>query len=168
MSHPKTNKRAIKVADDTARALDLRREGQSIRDIAETLGRSVGWVHGALSKYTQNHPSANLDELRLEADARLRLLLKQVMPIAQSRKAKIESRMWAVDRALKVQKQLSDLHGLNAPTKVTFDVSKMSDAELRAIVSGAGGEPAVGSSSGAPSSRREGDEASLEGGTGPR
>jgi hypothetical protein len=156
MGHSRTGARAVKRADDVAKALDLRREGQSLRDISAAINRSVAWVHKELERYTREHPAANLEELRLEADANLRLLLKQVMPIATGRKAKLESKLWAIDRALKIRKQLTDLHGLDAPTKTVFDVSGLSDGQLRAIVSGSGEEPEGGGGGGTPATSAEG------------
>jgi DNA-binding transcriptional regulator YbjK len=57
---------AVKAADDTAKALDLKRSGHTIRQIAATIGRSVGWVHSAIQKYVDQHPYPHLQALRAE------------------------------------------------------------------------------------------------------
>lgn len=66
----KTSPKKIKAAEDTAKALDLKRAGLTLRQIASAIGRSVGWVHGAIAKYCAEHPADNLEQYRREETER--------------------------------------------------------------------------------------------------
>jgi hypothetical protein len=63
---PKTGPDNIKYVEDTAKALDLKRVGLTIRQIGVAIGRSDGWVHGAIAKYVDTHAAPHLAAYRAE------------------------------------------------------------------------------------------------------
>jgi hypothetical protein len=86
----KTSPKKIKIAEDTARALDLKRAGLYIRQIAVAIGRSQGWVHGAIVKYCNEHPAPNLQALRAEVmERQSAIIAAHWMTRANAKSAKV-------------------------------------------------------------------------------
>lgn len=155
--------RKIERAELQRQALELRKAGANYEQIANQLqlsNKSVAWkLVKAGIKAIVEEPAQ--DVLKLELD-RLDVMLLGCWSKAKAGEEK------AVDRVLRIMERRASYLGLDSPKAIHFDVSKLTDDELRSIVSGAGGEPASGGSSGAASSDRDGDEAPVEAGEGPR
>lgn len=66
----KTSVVAVVRSEDVTKALDLKRTGATIREIAVALNRSVGWVHKAIADYVDEHPAHNLEAYRHEVRER--------------------------------------------------------------------------------------------------
>jgi len=112
------DRRRAVVADQRALALDLRIKGASLRDIARELSLSgpqqaKNLIDGAL----KDIPSPHVEQYRAEIDERSRALLSTLYPIATSKARPLDERLAAVDRIVRIDRELRQLHGLDAPTK---------------------------------------------------
>lgn len=113
-----THRRRAGTADKRARALELRLQGMSLRRIAPLVGvaspQSVAnLIEGAL----KDIPSPHVDAYRKEIDERSRELLAELVPIVTSKKRKLDDRLAAVDRIVRIDRELRQLHGLDAPVQ---------------------------------------------------
>ncbi|MCS5478727.1 hypothetical protein NYP18_03565 [Corynebacterium sp. YIM 101645] len=108
----KTDPEAIARAHRRARAVGLRTEGLTIREIAEALDVSVGTAWADLDTALRDVPAEDVDTLRLVELERLDALQRAVWEAALS------GDLQAVDRALKVIALRCRLMGLNAPERI--------------------------------------------------
>ena len=161
--------RQMKAGERQSRAVDLCMQGWSYRRIAAELGYAgpsgvKKAIEGAIAKV----PSRAIDALRVEVDERSRLLLEQLMPVVMNKRTSREDRLQAIDRVIKIDKELRALHGLDAPTSVRFDFSKFTDDQLRAIVAGPAGSAEVAGGGGAEATSGEVETPPIEEGAGAR
>lgn len=129
MTVGKTSARRIEIADDTTRAVNLRRDGHSVREIARRLGCSVGRAHKLVESGIKAAPAEAVEQLRIVEGERLdrdyeRLgrLVKAAMPDALTGKATAaETVTKATHERTNISVQRAKLFGLNA--KESVDVS---------------------------------------------
>lgn len=112
------HRRRAGVAEQRAKALELRVQGMSLRQIAKQLGLSgpqqaSNLIEGALLDI----PSPHVEAYRKEIDERSRDLLAVLVPIAAAQRRPLDERLAAVDRIVKIDRELRQLHGLDAPTR---------------------------------------------------
>ena len=125
-----------------SKAIDLYLQGWTFRKIAAELGYAgPSGVKKAIDGAIAKVPSRSVEALRVEIHERSRTLLEQLMPLVMNTKAKRADRLEAIDRVIKIDKELRALHGLDAPTSIHFDVSGLSEDDLRTISGIAPGEP---------------------------
>ncbi len=122
------------IADRRAKAWDLRVEGKSYREIGAALGVSQGTafsdvtsvlaqVNAETKETAAQHKQVELD--RLEAAAAV------LIPIMRGTDKKLA--LDAIDRLTKVSRRKASLLGLDAPTRVTAEVSGIPLDELEAL-----------------------------------
>lgn len=108
-----------------ARAVELYLQGWTMRRIAAELGYAgPSGVKKALDGAIAKVPSRAVNELRVEIDERSRMMLEQLMPIVTgAKRSSLEERLAAIDRVLKIDKELRALHGVDAPARTQTEVS---------------------------------------------
>lgn len=124
-----TSKKRIGIADDTTRALDLRRDGLSIRQIAKRLGRSVAGTHDLLTKGIEAVPVEAVDKLRAVEGERLdrdyqrlgRVIGAAMTGALKGSATSAETVTKATHERTNISVQRAKLFGLNATA--TIDVS---------------------------------------------
>lgn len=164
---PNEVKRRLTASDKQARAAELSALGWSFRRIATELGYAgPSGVKKAIEGAIKKAPSKAVEVLRADVDERSRIMLEELMPIVKNRKIPRDVRFEAMDRVVKIDKELRALHGADAPTSIRFDLSKMNDDQLRQIVGDGAREAPGAGASGAEEKEVGGDEAPLEGGAG--
>lgn len=164
---PNEVKRRLAASDKQARCAELSSQGWSFRRIAKELGYAgPSGVKKAIEGAIKKAPSKAVEILRAEVEERSRIMLEELMPIVQNRKVAREVRFEAMDRVIKIDKELRALHGLDAPTSIRFDLSKMNNDQLRQILGDDAGETEGAGSSGAEEATGSSDEAAVEGGEG--
>lgn len=135
----KQDARVIASSEDTARALDLRREGRTHREIAAELGRSLGWVHGAIKAYIEDHPLPHAEAYRAEVLERQAGIIATHWPTrADPECAKI---IQAADKIIMAvtgaeAPRRTELTGINGGPIATRDVTLMTDEQLQRIALG--------------------------------
>jgi len=112
------DRRRAATAEHRARALELRVQGLSLRDIAAKLGLSgpqqaSNLIDGAL----KDIPSPHVEAYRTEIDERSRALLAVLHPVATNTRRPLDERLAAMDRIVRIDRELRQLHGLDAPTR---------------------------------------------------
>ena len=130
---------AIVADQDRQKAINLRLQGHTFREIAAAVGVSVETAHRYVNdgwERIQTATDEQRQELRDLELARLDAMLKRVLPIATANNLKVEKEVFrngqaeiiceedaelqfkAVDRALKIGKRRAELLGLDAPAKI--------------------------------------------------
>jgi DNA-binding transcriptional regulator LsrR (DeoR family) len=118
-----------------AQALALHAERVGYREIAERLGVSLGTAHNmvrrAMRAYLADHGA---EEVRADILARSDLVLQAVMPKAA------QGDPQAIDRMLRLDRQLRDLYGLDKPKTLKHEFLDRNsvDAELQALAAQVG------------------------------
>lgn len=121
------------------KAIAMRLDGYTFREIADELGVSVSTAHAYVNdgwERVQNATDEDRAALRDLELARCDQMLKRVLPIATANNLQVEKEVFrdgerivvtetdaelqfkAVDRALKIGKRRAELLGLDAPTKI--------------------------------------------------
>ena len=135
MSDGSKDQRKYEVAKRRAQALELRISGMSYRAIADALSCADSTAYELVQSALREIPAANVEILRTEHDAMIRLLMLKLKP----RIDKGEPR--AIEVATKLLERLAKLWGLDAPTRKVLEVVTESvideaiaalEAELRA------------------------------------
>lgn len=128
---------AIERAQRRARAVELRSDGRTIRQIAEELGVSVATVHDDIQRALDAVPAEAVGTLRMQEQERLDRLQQAVWGAA------MDGDLSAVDRALKIIERRCKLMGLDSPQQVEMvgatDLDL--DAAVRDLVAAARTEP---------------------------
>ena len=135
MSDGSKDQRKYEVAKRRAQALELRISGMSYRAIADAMQCADSTAYELVQSALREIPAANVELLRTEHDAMIRLLMLKLKP----RIDKGEPR--AIEVATKLLERLAKLWGLDAPTRKVLEVVTESvvdeaiaalEAELRA------------------------------------
>lgn len=146
----------IKAGERQARAVDLYRQGWSLRKVAAELGYAgPAGAHKAIRSAIQKVPSASVNELRTELEEHARLWNERASAmheVLEPKWKKGDLEAMAEARALdaearKRDEHLAKLHGVYAPTKsevtgkdgapiISIDLSKLSDEQLERILAG--------------------------------
>ena len=135
MSDGSKDQRKYEVAKRRAQALELRISGMSYRAIADAMQCADSTAYELVQSALREIPAANVELLRTEHDAMIRLLMLKLKP----RIDKGEPR--AIEVATKLLERLAKLWGLDAPTRKVLEVITESvvdeaiaalEAELRA------------------------------------
>lgn len=113
----KTTAEAIDRAERRARAVDLRAEGHTLREVAEKLGVSVSTAASDIDRALAEVPADSVDLLRRLWGQRLDALLRAVWPSAMS------GNLEAVDKAVKIANRAAKLHGLDAPQQINMSTT---------------------------------------------
>lgn len=113
----KTTAEAIDRAERRARAVDLRAEGHTIREVAEKLGISPSTAAGDINRALSEHPAEGVDLLRRLWGQRLDALLRAVWPAAMA------GNLDAVDKAVKIADRAAKLYGLDAPQHISMSTT---------------------------------------------
>jgi hypothetical protein len=116
MSNGSKDQRKYEVAKRRATALELRISGHSYRDIADSMGCADSTAYELVQSALREIPAQNVEILRTEHDAMIRLLLSKLKP----RIDKGEPR--AIEVATKLLERLAKLWGLDAPTRQIMQV----------------------------------------------
>lgn len=103
---------AIKRAERRSRAVHLRREGLTLREVADELGVSVYTAWNDIQTAVRDIPKEEADLLRQQEADRLDALQHAIWEAA------IAGDLHAVDRALKIIERRCRLLGLDAPTRI--------------------------------------------------
>jgi|GEM_PF-3675979 len=158
---PKVLKKRLEASDKQAKAVDLYLQGWSYRRIAAKLGYSgPSSVKQAIDGAIAKAPSRAVGALREEVDERSRMLLEQLMPMVENPRVSMEERLQAIDRVIKVDKELRALHGLDAPKKMELAAeltTAPSPAEAARLIREAFGDHAAKKNVEAEDSRNAGD-----------
>ena len=147
-SQCKTGGRRMARAQLRARAVELRREGRTQRDIAAELRIAQSTVHDLLTEaleHWREKESKDVETIVAVEIDRLDALHRAVWPDA------MEGKLGAIDRCLAISKRRAELLGLDAPSKheVTgkdgepFAPPHVTEDQLRRMAEEilAGGEP---------------------------
>lgn len=122
------------IADRRAKAWDLRVEGKSYREIGKALGVSQGTafsdITSVLSQVNAETKETAAQHKQIELE-RLELATEVLIPIIRGDDKKLA--LDAVDRLTKVSRRKASLLGLDAPTRVTAEVSGIPLDELEAL-----------------------------------
>ena len=116
MSDGSKDQRKYEVAKRRAQALELRISGMSYRAIADALSCADSTAYELVQSALREIPAANVELLRTEHDAMIRLLMLKLKP----RIDKGEPR--AIEVATKLLERLAKLWGLDAPTRKVLEV----------------------------------------------
>ena len=116
MSTGSKDQRKYEVARRRATALELRISGHSYRAIADQMQCADSTAYELVQSALREIPAQNVEILRQEQDAMLRLLYFKLKP----RIDRGEPR--AVEVATKLLERLAKLHGLDAPTRQVVQV----------------------------------------------
>ncbi len=147
----KSSAKKIKIAEDTAKALDLRRAGLRIRDIANKLGRSASWVQLAITSFCERHPIEKLNEYRThEIERQEEIIATHWAKRSDPKSAKV------IQDSSKLLMQLKgaggahtvELQGALAITDGAHDALLSNLARLAAAVGAGEGDPPPGESGG--------------------
>lgn len=129
---PREVKRRLAASDRQGRVVDLFVQGWSYRQIAAELGYAgpssvKKAIDGAIAKV----PSRAVGELRKEIDERSRALLAQLHPIAFGKRTQADVRLAAIDRIIKVDRELRAMHGVDAPSATVHLLSEVPVKDVR-------------------------------------
>lgn len=113
----KTTAEAIDRAERRARAVDLRAEGHTIREVAEKLGIAPSTAAGDIDRALSEYPAEGVDLLRRLWGQRLDALLRAVWPAAMA------GDLDAVDKAVKISNRAAKLYGLDAPQQINMSTT---------------------------------------------
>jgi len=116
MSNGSKDQRKYEVAKRRAQALELRISGHTYRDIADQMQCADSTAYELVQSALREIPAQNVEILRTEHDAMIRLLLSKLKP----RIDKGEPR--AIEVATKLLERLAKLWGLDAPTRQIMQV----------------------------------------------
>jgi len=126
---PKTSKQAVETAEKYARALELRKQGKSLQQIADELGYSgPSGAHQALTRAIEQTVSEPAESVRRLELLRLDALFEKVW-------GKVEAGELALgDFILRLMARRAKLLGLDAPAQSKVEVQGnfqgLSDAEV--------------------------------------
>lgn len=130
---------AISRAERRARAVNLRREGLTLREVADELDVSVYTAWNDIQTAIRDIPKEEADLLRQQEADRLDALQRAVWDAA------LAGDLPAVDRALKIIERRCRLLGLDAPTRIEYPAVDLDlDAAVRDLVAAAQGKPVEG------------------------
>ena len=130
---PKTSKQAVETAEKYARALELRKQGKTLKTIADELGYSgPSGAHQALTRAIGQTVSEPAEDVRALELLRLDALFEKAW-------GKVESGDISLgDFILRLMARRAKLQGLDAPIQSKVEVQEnykgMSDAEVCAEV----------------------------------
>ena len=126
------------LATKEALVMRLRLEGREFDDIAAIAGfKEKSGAYRAFQRALRRIPQQAVEEYREVNRQRLELLWCAIFPKAS------KGSLFAVDRALQILKQESELLGLDAPTRVDMTVVARQTAERVAAETGATYEEAL-------------------------
>lgn len=111
MSSP-TSPRRLQATERAIKALNLRRQGWSFRDIAQELGVTPPAVHEAVTRMLRNMTHEEADSYRKIELERMETMLKAIWGRVT------EGELQAIDRAIRISERISRLLGLDAPVKL--------------------------------------------------
>jgi transposase len=117
---PKQVAQAITIELRREKAMELKRDGWSYRDIAKKLGVSVGTVHTDITDLLDEVNESAHELARKERAAqldRLDIAIKAIMPKVKKGDGE------AILRLERIEKRRADLLGLDAPTRVQTELS---------------------------------------------
>lgn len=130
---------AIERAERRAQAVHLRREGLTLREVADRLGVSVYTAWNDIQTAVRDIPKEEADLLRQQEADRLDNLQRAVWDDA------IAGDLHAVDRVLKIIERRCRLLGLDAPTRIEYPAADLDlDAAVRDLVTAARGKTVEG------------------------
>ena len=125
---------AIERAERRSRAVDLRREGLTLMEVANELGVSVYTAWNDIQTAVRDIPKEEADLLRRQEADRLDNLQRAVWDDA------IAGDLHAVDRVLKIIERRCRLLGLDAPTRIECPAADLDlGAAVRDLVAAARG-----------------------------
>ena len=129
MSEGEKERRKLEVAMRRSQALELRISGMSYRAIADALSCADSTAYELVQSALREIPAANVELLRTEHDAMIRLLMLKLKP----RIDRGEPR--AIEVGVKLLERLAKLWGLDAPTRQVMQVITESvvDAAIAAL-----------------------------------
>lgn len=155
MPHSATSATRLIAAERAAKALEMRLQGHTLKQIADALGIKPPSVHKALKLALKKHAAITAEmapELREQERERLDVLIAKNMPLLDSEDPFV--RLKAIDTGTKLSARLSALYGLDGPQKIQAEVTNDVRGELADFVariaartgaSGDVGEPESGS-----------------------
>lgn len=115
------DKRRAATLEDALRAWDLRNEGCSLREIAKRMNLSgPQQARNLVERGFTAFYSPKVEQRRAESDERMHRLLAEFMPVATNKKKALDGRLAAADRVVKIDRELRQLHGLDAPTRTEY------------------------------------------------
>lgn len=125
---PRNHTKPVDVAERRVRAVELRKAGNSYRDIAETLGVDVATAHkyvkDAMAELAEMQKDAATELHQMECE-RLSRLMAQCEKVIDSCDADPDSdpelRLRAVDRLTKLSAEYRKLNGLDKPQVIEGD-----------------------------------------------
>lgn len=133
-------RRRVAVKNWHAKALQLRIDGYTIRDVAKKLGKAISTVHEAIEKELNEIPAAQVDQLREIDGARLEAVIRG--HLSKARRGDAE----AAHVVVAAIRQRARLFGTEAPKKTehtgkdggpfVFDLTKLTDEQLDRLVAG--------------------------------
>lgn len=104
----RTTPRSVNAAEKARLAINLRKQGYTLDEIAIQCGyQDKSGAHRAIKRELDNVVSDEVEDLRKIETMRLDALLKVCMEKA------LEGDMWAVDRALAISKRRSEVTGID-------------------------------------------------------
>lgn len=125
---------AIERSERRSRAVHLRREGLTLREVAAELGVSVYTAWDDTQSAVRDIPKEEADLLRQQEADRLDALQRAVWEAA------IAGDLHAVDRVLKIIERRCRLLGLDAPARIEYPATDLDlDAAVRDLVAASRG-----------------------------
>lgn len=104
-----TNQRDINAAERATMAINLRKQGYTLDEIAQQCGyQDRSGAFKAIKRELDKLPAPNIADLRKMEEMRLDALLKVIMPKAEG------GDMWAADRVIAISKRRSEITGMDA------------------------------------------------------
>lgn len=122
-----TSSQAIDRAERRDSAVQLRREGLTLRQIAARLGISPATAHEDISRALADIPAESVEELRTVWGERLESATAVVMPQVEA------GDLDAVDRLVRLTDRAAKLYGLDAPANIQVQ-SAQAEVDLDATV----------------------------------
>lgn len=126
------DKRRAATLEDALRAWDLRNEGRSLREIAKRMNLSgPQQARNLVERGFTAFYSPKVEQRRAESDERMHRLLAEFMPVATNKKKALDERLAAADRVVKIDRELRQLHGLDAPEATVQLTAELPSKDVR-------------------------------------
>lgn len=126
----RTSARAIEIAERQRQAVELRRAGATLSQIAQQLGYATpmgAWK--AIVAVLKRNEAVEADALRALEGDRLDRMWAAIWPVILQRDAELRQKLPAVDRLLGITDRRRAMYGLDAPVLVDVEAVVRAEAE---------------------------------------
>lgn len=130
---PASPEQQVATALMDARAMELRRDGNSYRAIAEQLDVSVATAHASVQRALKTIRKENAETVRALELQRLDDSLMVALDIRDNPLTRDDIRLQAIATIVRLQERRSKLEGLDAPTKIEHRITDSVDAAIEQL-----------------------------------